>query len=204
MRLSQGWRGPRRGGGWGARRGSEAARSGWGFSISCFGRRFAAPGFRDMPPAFLFDLTNVDLDRVQFGPDVIRQYNQQRFEFEMLEGVSHVNTAEAELAGFKDVRADEFWCRGHVPGRPIFPGVLQIELAAQLAGFYTGQVLQWKGFLGFAGVDEVKFRGMVVPGDRLHVLAKLVSVRHGRVKCATQGLVKGQLMFEATITGMLL
>lgn len=161
-------------------------------------------GHRRMPPALLFDISQIDLDRVMYGPDEIRKFNLQRHEFEMLEAVSHVDEQRECLAGYKDVRETEFWARGHIPGRPIFPGVLQIELAAQLSGFFTGKVMKWEGFLGFAGVDEVRFRGQVLPGDRLYILSQKIGVRHGRVTSKTQGLVKGQLVFEATITGVLL
>lgn len=157
-----------------------------------------------MPPAILFDLSQIQLDRVLYGPEVIREYNLQRHEFEMLEGVVHIDEASGRCVGYKDIRADEFWARGHIPGRPIFPGVLQIELAAQLAGFYTGKVLGWKGFLGFAGLDDVRFRMQVLPGTRLYVLAEQESVRHRRVCCRTQGIVNGNIAFEAKVTGMLM
>ena len=70
------------------------------------------------------------------------------------------------MAGYRDVRDDEFWVRGHIPGRPIFPGVLMIETAAQLVGYYAMSKMPSQGFLGFGGVEDVKFRGTVVPGQR--------------------------------------
>lgn len=155
-----------------------------------------------MPPALIFDISGIDLQHVLYGPDEIRKFNPQRHEFEMLDGVCWADPSKGRMLGFKDIRADEFWVRGHIPGRPLFPGVLQIELAAQLSSFYTGKIMGWTGFLGFGGVDEVRFRGQVVPGNRMYVLVELQWARHRRVQCKSQGLVNGNLVFEAVITGV--
>jgi 3-hydroxyacyl-[acyl-carrier-protein] dehydratase len=155
-----------------------------------------------MPPALLFDISGVDLGKVLYDQEEIRKFNPQRHEFEMLEAVNWVDASTGRIVGYKDIRDSEFWVRGHVPGRPLFPGVLQIELAAQLSSFYTGKVMGWMGFLGFGGVDEVRFRGQVVPGNRLYVLAELQWARHRRVQCKCQGVVNGSLVFEGTITGV--
>ena len=155
-----------------------------------------------MPPALLFDISGIDLGNVLYGSEEIRKYNPQRHEFEMLDAVCWVDGSAGRIVGYKDVRADEFWVRGHIPGRALFPGVLQIELAAQVSSFYTGKVMGWTGFLGFGGVDEVRFRGQVVPGNRLYVLAELQWARHRRVQCKAQGIVNGSLVFEGVITGV--
>lgn len=57
-------------------------------------------------------------------------------------------------------------------------------------------------FIGFAAVDEVKFRGQVVPGDRLYILIHGTDLRPRRSICKAQGVVNGNLVFEGTITGM--
>ena len=57
-------------------------------------------------------------------------------------------------------------------------------------------------FIGFSGIQDVKFRNQVVPGDRLYLLGKFVEVRPRRFKLAAQGMVNGQLAFEALIIGM--
>ncbi|MCK4625241.1 MAG: beta-hydroxyacyl-ACP dehydratase, partial [Phycisphaerae bacterium] len=57
---------------------------------------------------------------------------------------------------------------------------------------------------GFGGVDDVKFRGQVVPGDRIIMLGKMVEMRKRRCIGAVQGFVNGQMVFEGTITGMLI
>lgn len=155
-----------------------------------------------MPPATLFDISGIDLSHLLHDQEDIRTTNPQRDEFEMLNGVNWVDASQGRIVGFKNVRADEFWTRGHIPGRPIFPGVLQMELAAQLAGFYTARYIGWKGFIGFGGMEDVRFRGQVLPGCKLTVLAQQQWARHRRISCATQGWVDGNLVFEATIIGV--
>lgn len=154
-----------------------------------------------MPPKFIFDISKVDWDKVVFDQAAIREVNPQRGDMEHLNGIIHTNPEGGEIIGFKDVRADEFWVPGHIPGRPLFPGVLMIEAGAQLAAFYTKVFVGWKGFIGFGGADKIKFRQEVPPGVRLHLLGKLLWERHRRINCLIQGLVKGTLAFEAEIMG---
>ena len=154
-----------------------------------------------MPPKYLFDISDVNLENILFDQEAIRAANPQRGDMEMLNAISHVNREADEIAGFKDVRADEFWVSGHIPGRPLLPGVLMIEAGAQLASFYTRTYVGWKGFIGFGGVEETKFRAQVVPPCRLYLVGKLTWSRHRRIGCQVQGLVNGQLVFETGIIG---
>jgi 3-hydroxyacyl-[acyl-carrier-protein] dehydratase len=155
-----------------------------------------------MAPSLLVDLSKIDLGRVLMTVEEIRQYNPHRFEMEMLSGVLHLDAATGQIVAFKDVRPDEFWVRGHIPGRPLLPGVLMIEAAAQMSSLYYKRVQQDPRFLGFGGVDGVKFRGQVVPGERLLLLGKAVEIRNRRAVFDTQGVVGDRLVFEARITGM--
>jgi 3-hydroxyacyl-[acyl-carrier-protein] dehydratase len=155
-----------------------------------------------MAPPLVVDLSKIDLGRVVMSIDEIRQYNPHRYEMEQLTGVIHLDAAAGRIVAFKDVRPDEFWVRGHIPGRPLLPGVLMIEAAAQMSSLYYKKVQQDPRFLGFGGVDGVKFRGQVVPGDRLLLLGRAVEIRSRRAVFDTQGVVGDRLVFEARITGM--
>jgi len=155
-----------------------------------------------MPPKFVFDIASIDLNKVLFDQEEIRACNPQRGDMEMLNAIVHAKPEEGQIIGYKDVRPDEFWVHGHIPGRPLFPGVLMIEAGAQLASFYTRKFLNLDGFIGFGAVDNVKFRGQVVPGNRLYVVGKKTWYRHRRVGCDIQGLVDGNLVFEAQVTGV--
>jgi len=155
-----------------------------------------------MPVQPLVDLRQLDLDRLEFRAEEMRKVNPQSFEMAQLDGVIKVDPHAGIIVGYKDVRADEFWVRGHIPGRPLLPGVLMIEAAAQLCSFYFKKVRKSERFLGFAGVDGVKFRAPVVPGDKLILVAKCVELRSRRATFEAQGFVKDKLVFEGRIIGM--
>ncbi len=154
-----------------------------------------------MPPSYLFDMTPVDLEHPRYGLAEVEKVNPHRGDMRLLDGVAWMSDEEPMGVAWKDVGEDEFWVPGHIPGRPLFPGVLQLEAAAQLASFVC---LSWYPeitFMGFAGATDVKFRGQVLPGDRLILLGRQIEFRHRRILCKTQGWVKGSLVFQADITG---
>jgi len=155
-----------------------------------------------MAPSLLVDLSKIDLNRVLIPIEEIRQCNPHRYEMEMLSGCIHLDPEKGQIVAYKDVRADEFWVRGHIPGRPLMPGVLMIEAAAQMSSLYYKRVQKDPRFLGFGGVDGVKFRGQVVPGDRLLLLGQAIEIRSRRAVFDTQGVVGDRMVFEARITGM--
>lgn len=155
-----------------------------------------------MSPSLIFDLSRIDQSVVEFPIEEIRQVNPHRHEFEQLDGIFRVFPQEHVLVGFKDVKRDEFWVRGHLPGMPLLPGVLMIEAAAQLASFYQGRSFPGGKFFAFGGVDRARFRGMVRPGDRLILIAKGTRVSPRFSTFETQGLVGESLVFEAAITGV--
>jgi 3-hydroxyacyl-[acyl-carrier-protein] dehydratase len=154
-----------------------------------------------MPPKYLFDLASIDLNRVLFDQEAVREANPQRGDMEQLNAIVWADPQSGQILGFKDVRADEFWVSGHIPGRPLLPGVLMIEAGAQLASFYMRMYNNWTGFIGFGGVDECRFRQQVAPGCRMYILGLKLWERHGRTRCNVQGVVNGTIVFEAGITG---
>jgi len=157
-----------------------------------------------MPPALLFDLEEIDLDAPpMFDRQAVCRLNPQRFEMQQLDGILWYDLANGRVLGYKDVTDHEFWVRGHIPGRPLMPGVIQIESAAQLVSFFVKQAYQEEGFVGFGGIDRTKFRSAIEPGCRLHLLGHILQARPGRkYVCDVQGVVGQTLAFEATITGM--
>ena len=102
------------------------------------------------------------------------------------------------IVGLKCVAANEPCFQGHFPGMPIFPGVLQLEAMAQTAGILLNKVLKSEGKVSYyLGVDNAKFRRMVVPGDQLRMEIKLLRLRMGMAKVAGRTLVDGELACEA-------
>ena len=157
-----------------------------------------------MPPKLLVDPDRIDLNRVEDDIEGIRRYNQQRFEMELLSGILAFSREEQHVVAYKDLTDSEFWVRGHVPGRPLMPGVLMCECAAQACSYYNGRTAETQGFMGFAGLDGVRFRGQVVPGDRLIMVAKLVKAKSRISTFECQGFVNGKMVFEGTIRGIAL
>lgn len=155
-----------------------------------------------MPSRFLFDIAGLDLTRDVYDQEAVRQSNPQRGAMEMLNGVVWVDEERHRLIGYKDVREDEFWVPGHIPGRPLFPGVMMIEAAAQLASFYARRFHQWTSFIGFGGVEDCRFRQQVVPPAKMLLLGEQIWMRHSRLFCAIQGIVDGNIAFEAKIIGV--
>ena len=160
-----------------------------------------------MPPPLLFDLSQIDLAAEPvFGREAIGKVNPQRFEMQQLDGILWYDKEKALILGYKDVTEDEFWVRGHIPGRPLMPGVIMIEAAAQLSSFFLKQVYQEKGFIGFAGIEAAKFRSVVEPGQRLYLLGHISKYKQRKrtthVTTNVQGVVEGTMAFEAFVSGM--
>lgn len=155
-----------------------------------------------MPPKFLIDLTGIDISKPEINIEEIRAINPHRYEMEQLSGILKFDPANKLIVGYKDVTRDEFWVRGHIPGRPLMPGVMMVEAAAQLCTFYYKKCIPDDRFLGFGGVDKVKFRGTVLPGDRLILVARNTELRPRRATFDTQGVVDGRVVFEGVIIGM--
>ncbi len=156
-----------------------------------------------MAPNALFDVRTLDLSQIEYDIEEIRKANPQRYEFEQLTAILKVLPDEKLIIGYRDIKTDEFWVRGHIPGNPLFPGVLMLEAAAQLATFFRFKMAatEYK-FMGFAGIDKVRFRGSVVPGDQLIIVAKAIRFTRRICVFAAQGFVLNKLVFDAEITGV--
>ena len=156
-----------------------------------------------MPPEVHFDPARLDFSKVAADREAIRQVNPQRFEMEQLDAIVMVDHERKLIAGYKDVRPDEFWVRGHMPGYPLMPGVMMCEAAAQLCSYYsvTSGLLQGD-FIGFGGLENVRFRGQVKPGDRLVMIGKASRVHRKQVTCHVQGFVGSTMVFHADVIGV--
>jgi 3-hydroxyacyl-[acyl-carrier-protein] dehydratase len=152
----------------------------------------------------IIDVGRLDLDAVVAGVAEIRRYNPQRHEMEQLTAVVYDDPERGICAGYKDVTADEFWCRGHMPGMPLMPGVVMCEAAAQLCSYFVQRHdIMGVEMMGFGGLDDVRFRGVVRPGDRLLIVAEKLNLRRGAmVRCRFQAFVHGNLVCEGKIQGI--
>jgi 3-hydroxyacyl-[acyl-carrier-protein] dehydratase len=156
-----------------------------------------------MPPAPLVDPAMIDTSRILVDQEGIRRLNLQRFEMEQLTAIVSLDVNAHLIVGYKDVRADEFWVRGHMPGFPLLPGVLICETAAQLCSYYCQTIhLIDEGFVGFGGMEDVRFRGQVRPGDRLIMVAKASRVNRRQTMFDTQGFVESNMVYHGRIIGV--
>jgi 3-hydroxyacyl-[acyl-carrier-protein] dehydratase len=149
------------------------------------------------------DIARLDLNHVVADQEAIRKCNPQRFEMEHLNGIIYVDPVQHLVVGYKDVRADEFWVRGHMPGYPLLPGVLMCEAAAQLCSYYTQtQGINPGDFIGFGGMENVRFRSPVRPGARLLLVGKATRLNRRQTLFTVQGFVGDTMAFHADIIGV--
>lgn len=156
-----------------------------------------------MPPAPLVDPESIDTSRVLVDQEGIRRSNPQRFEMEQLTAIIKVDLANKLIIGYKDIAPDEFWVRGHMPDYPLMPGVLICEAAAQLSSYYCHSVnLPAEGFIAFGGMEDVRFRGQVRPGDRLILIGKAQRLHRRHTIFDCQGFVGTNMVFHGKIIGV--
>ena len=158
-----------------------------------------------MPPELHFDPTQIDFSQVVADQEEIRRANPQRFEMEHLNAVVHLDTENHLIVGYKDVRPDEFWVRGHMPDYPLLPGVLMCEAAAQLCSYYCKKLGVLQGdFIGFGGMENVRFRSPVHPGDRLVLIGKGIKFHRRQIIFSVQGFVHDRMVFHGDVIGVAL
>lgn len=103
--------------------------------------------------------------------------------------------------GLKNVTFNEPHFQGHFPGRPMMPGVMIVEAMAQVGGIVLIQLPDLEGGLFvFAGIDKVRFRRPVVPGDQLIMTTELISIKRRRFgKMLSRAVVDGQRVAEGEL-----
>ncbi len=152
----------------------------------------------------ILDFAEYDVHNVIADIEQIRRWNPQRYEMEQLTAICFEDTARAICVGYKDLGSDEFWARGHMPGMPLMPGVIMCEAAAQLASYYARRFNLMAGVVGFGGLEEVRFRGVVRPGDRFVIVSRLLKLRRSIMTCEFQCFVNQGLVCEGIIKGIAL
>jgi 3-hydroxyacyl-[acyl-carrier-protein] dehydratase len=131
--------------------------------------------------------------------NAIRGLLPHRYPFLLVDKVLEVEPGKRCVA-IKNVTANEPFFQGHFPDYPIMPGVLMVEALAQTAGIAISVMEENKDKLGvFTGIDGVKIRRQVVPGDTLRLEADIILFRRGMVKAAVKATVDGETAVEGEI-----
>jgi 3-hydroxyacyl-[acyl-carrier-protein] dehydratase len=152
----------------------------------------------------IHDPATLDFQHIIADAAEIRKYNPQRFEMEQLTAIVYEDLERHICAGYKDVSLDEFWVRGHMPNMPLMPGVMMLEAAAQMCSYFSQKYdLLGADMVGFGGLEEVRFRDPVIPGDRLVLMCQMTKLRRGRIVVTKfQGFVRNSLAVEGILKGI--
>lgn len=137
--------------------------------------------------------------KTTFTLEEIQALLPHRYPFALVDRI--INYVPGEMAvGIKNVTFNEPQFQGHFPGRPIMPGVLIVEAMAQVGGIVLTQLPGIDGLCMFAGIDKVRFRRPVVPGDQLVMTVTLLAVKRQRFgKMQARAEVDGQLVCEGEL-----
>ena len=120
--------------------------------------------------------------------------------FLLIDEVLELEPGERVVA-LKRVREDEWYLRGHFPGRPVMPGVLIVEAMAQTGAVAVLSEEENRGRIAlFAGIDDTRFKRIVEPGDELQLECTLEQVRGPIGKGRARATVDGQLAARGTLT----
>jgi 3-hydroxyacyl-[acyl-carrier-protein] dehydratase len=152
----------------------------------------------------LIDLSTIDLTNIVISADKVGEMNLQAGDMRQLDHIAHISDDKLTAVGVKKVGKNEFWVAGHIPGRPIYPGVLMIEAAAQISSILYHINAEVNHFMGFTRCDNCSFREQVFPGDTLALVSIIRKFQRRRFVCDAQGYVDGKFIFEVQITGMMI
>jgi 3-hydroxyacyl-[acyl-carrier-protein] dehydratase len=153
----------------------------------------AKPGFAGLGPQAMRDVRAL-------GRAEIEEILPHRDPFLLIDEVTALEPG-ARVVARKTVRDDEWYLSGHFPGRPIMPGVLIVEAMAQTGAVAVLADEANRGKLAlFAGIDDVRFKRIVEPGDELELTCELERVRGPIGRGKATATVDGELAARGTLT----
>ena len=155
----------------------------------------------------IVDLDSLDLTQHVVPEEVLRRALPQRDTFQLLDGIVHLDCENNVAVGYKDWDDNPWWGEAHVPGRPLFPGVLMIEGGAQIATFLVKQQQDWASdqMVGLAGIDGVRVRGQVTPPARVYFVSSIAKISGSRLaRMNAQVFCDGAMVMEMQVMGAML
>ncbi|MFW5870441.1 MAG: 3-hydroxyacyl-ACP dehydratase FabZ [Candidatus Sumerlaeota bacterium] len=136
--------------------------------------------------------------------NAIKKIIPHRFPFLLVDRVIEINEEKSKITAIKNVTMNEPHFPGHYPEMPVMPGVLQVEAMAQAACILFMDKPENKDKVPFfTGIDAVKFRKQVIPGDQLRIEVETTAMRRRVAKCDAKAYVGDKLAVEAKLTCML-
>jgi len=138
---------------------------------------------------------------LKYNIEKIMELLPHRYPFLLVDRVISL-VPDDKIVALKNVTINEPFFQGHFPGKPIMPGVLIIEAMAQVGGilaYETGPAEKRNRLIYFMGMDKVRFRKMVIPGDQIIFEAKILKFKSKVAKMSGRATVDGQLAAEAEL-----
>jgi 3-hydroxyacyl-[acyl-carrier-protein] dehydratase len=134
----------------------------------------------------------------------IQRVIPHRWPFLLVDRVVEMDTDRGYIRAQKGVTASEWFFGGHFPEMPVMPGVLQVEALAQTLGLYVGQLDDYKGQVGlFAGIDGIRFRRVVQPGDTLSLEVTITKLGRRMAKAHVVASVDDEVSCEGDISAII-
>lgn len=137
-----------------------------------------------------------------YNKEQIKEIIPHRYEMLLIDKILEINPGES-IVGRRYIKEDDWYFRGHFPEEPVMPGVLMVEASAQVGAVLLLSEDENKGKIAyFGGIDKVRFKQKVVPGDTLDFRMEMISrkgpVGKGKVRATNQNgktVFTGELMF---------
>ena len=137
---------------------------------------------------------------LSFGIDEIMEMLPHRYPFLLVDRITECVPLKY-AKGYKNITYNEQYFTGHFPKYPVMPGVLQLEALAQCSAPIVMCMPEYQGKLTlYAGVDNVRFKNIVRPGDKFEMHVELVKAKGPICKCHGVGSVDGKVCIEADMT----
>lgn len=145
-------------------------------------------------------MTNTEKTILTYDSQQILNLIPHRYPFLLVDRITECVPGEYAI-GYKNLTWNEPFFQGHFPNNPIMPGVLQVEAMAQCSAPVLLSIEKFQGKLAlFAAMDNVRFKGIVRPGDRLDMRIDLVKLKGPIGKSHGVGTVDGNIVVEADMT----